>query len=200
MLHQRKNTPRWGCFFFGGAEWIISELYPREIHFELSQSPPDVWGRQLAAGGSEESRTPQARFAWLLGGVHGTVQPLGAMRVQTLPPFPVRFTKHTVSFPPPAGVRRAPSNSPKKKTPRVGGVFSLVDPRRVELLSESLFTGPSPWAVYDLKFPLEGGHRQSPPAGSPFMHDRYKCELSIHVHHYMTPHPWSWSSSAERAA
>ena len=27
---------------------MISDRYPRVIHFELSQSPPDVWVRQLA--------------------------------------------------------------------------------------------------------------------------------------------------------
>ena len=80
------------------------------------------------------------------------------------------------------------------------GVLALVDPRRVELLSENLFTGPSSWTVYDLAFPQDGEHRHPSPLGSPFLHDRYKCELSVHVHHCMTPQPWSWSSSVGRAA
>ena len=76
----------------------------------------------------------------------------------------------------------------------------MVEMRRIELLSENPFTRLSSWTVYDLKFPQNGEHRHPPPIGSPFLHDRYKCELSMHVHHYMTPHPWSWSSSVERAA
>ena len=78
--------------------------------------------------------------------------------------------------------------------------FYLVDPRRIELLSENLFTGPSSWTVCGLKFPLDGDHRQPSPAGSPFMHDRYKCELPIHVHHYVTPRPRPWYSPVGRAA
>ena len=76
----------------------------------------------------------------------------------------------------------------------------MVDPRGIEPLSENPFTGLSSWVVYDLEFPLGVGHRQSTPAGSPFMHDRYKCELPMHVHHCMTLSPWSWYSSGERAA
>ena len=76
----------------------------------------------------------------------------------------------------------------------------LVDPRRIELLSENLFTGPSSWTVYDLEFPLDGDHRQPSPAGSPLMHDRYKCELPIHVHHYVTPRSRPWYSLMGRAA
>ena len=81
-----------------------------------------------------------------------------------------------------------------------GGNLPLVDPRRIELLSENPFTGPSSWTVCGLKFPLDGDHRQPPPAGSPLLHDRYKCELPIHVHHYMTPRPRPWYSPVERAA
>ena len=95
------------------------------------------------------------------------------------------------------GVRLDP---PNKKGAPFGAPFCLVDPRGIEPLSENLFTGPSPWAVCDLKFPSAVGHRRSTPSGSPFLHDRYKCELSVHVHHCMTPHPRSWSSSAERVA
>ena len=87
-----------------------------------------------------------------------------------------------------------------KKARHAARLFALVDPRRIELLSENLFTGPSSWTVYDLEFPADSEHRHSIPLGSPFLHDRYKCELSVHVHHYMTLQPWSWSSSAERAA
>ena len=76
----------------------------------------------------------------------------------------------------------------------------MVEARRIELLSENLFTEPSSWTVYDLEFPANGEHRHSPLLGSPFLHDRYKCELSMHVHHYMTPQPWPWYSSAGRAA
>ena len=79
-------------------------------------------------------------------------------------------------------------------------LFSLVDPRRIELLSENPFTGPSSWVVYDLEFPPDVGHRQSTSIGSPFLHDRYKCELPMHVHHYMTLHPRPWYSPGERAA
>jgi len=76
----------------------------------------------------------------------------------------------------------------------------LVDPRRIELLSENPFTGPSSWAVCDLKFPFGVGHKQSTPVGSPFLHDRYKCELPMHVHHCMTLRERPWSSPRERAA
>jgi len=85
-----------------------------------------------------------------------------------------------------------------KKEPRLR-LFALVDPRGIEPLSENSFTGLSSWVVCGLKFPLCVGHRQSTPAGSPFLHDRYKCELPMHVHHSMTLSPWSWSSSGERA-
>ncbi len=96
--------------------------------------------------------------------------------------------------------RALPSLGSTKQKSRTRRLFCLVDPRGIEPLSENLFTGPSSWTVCDLKFPLNGGHRRSPLAGSPFLHDRYKCELSVHVHHCMTPQPWSWSSSVERAA
>ena len=75
-----------------------------------------------------------------------------------------------------------------------------MDPRRIELLSENPFIGLSSWIVYDLKFPSGVGHRQPTPVSSPFLHDRYKCELPMHVHHYMTLRPRSWSSPGERAA
>ena len=78
--------------------------------------------------------------------------------------------------------------------------IKLVDPRGIEPLSENPFTGPSSWAVCGLEFPLDGGHRQSPSAGSPFLHDRCKCEVSVHVHHYMTLRPGPWYSPGERAA
>ena len=114
--------------------------------------------------------------------------------------IPVRLTSARCHFHLPqefAGPRRTRQ---RKKHPALGVFFSLVDPRGVEPLSESLFTGPSPWAVCDLAFPLNGGHRQSPIAGSPFMHDRYKCELSMHVHHYMTLRSGPWYSPRERVA
>ena len=75
-----------------------------------------------------------------------------------------------------------------------------MDPRGIEPLSENPFTGPSSWAVCGLEFPLDGGHRQSPSAGSPFLHDRCKCEVSVHVHHCMTLRPGPWYSPGERAA
>ena len=87
-----------------------------------------------------------------------------------------------------------------KKGAPCGAPCGLVDPRGIEPLSENPFTEPSTWIAYDLKFPLGGGHKHPPPAGSPFLHDRYKCELPMHVHHCMTLSPWSWSSSGERAA
>jgi len=94
-----------------------------------------------------------------------------------------------------------------KKKSRVSSVYwclgtfpFLVDPRGIEPLSENPFTGPSTWVVHDLKFPLDNGHGHPSPSGSPFLHDRYKCELPMHVHHYLTLQPRPWYSSAERAA
>ena len=88
----------------------------------------------------------------------------------------------------------------QKEKPPVGGFSFLVDPRGIEPLSENLAAGPSPWAVCNLKFPLCGGHRQPPPAGSAFMHDRSNREPPIHVHHCMTPPLRPWSSARRRAA
>ena len=92
------------------------------------------------------------------------------------------------------------STKPQKKGAPCGAPCGLVDPRGIEPLSENPFTGPSTWIVCGLDFPLRVGHRQSTRAGSPFLHDRYKCELPMHVHHCMTLSPWPWYSSGERAA
>ena len=55
--------------------------------------------------------------------------------------------------------------------------------RRIELLSENPSTRPSPWAVRYLEFPLDAANRHAASQGSPFMHDRFKSEQPMHVHH-----------------
>ena len=60
----------------------------------------------------------------------------------------------------------------------------LVEMRRIELLSENPSIQPSSWTVCYLKFPLTGANRHASVIGSPFLHDRLKCEPPMHVHHY----------------
>ena len=59
----------------------------------------------------------------------------------------------------------------------------MVDPRGVEPLSESPLIRPSPWAVRYLEFPFDAANRHAASQGSPFMHDRFKSEQPMHVHH-----------------
>ena len=59
----------------------------------------------------------------------------------------------------------------------------LVEMRRIELLSENPLIQLSPWAVCYLKFPFESANRHAFSQGSPFLHDRLKCEPPMHVHH-----------------
>ena len=111
---------------------------------------------------------------------------------------PCTFSLFTLSAP--CRVRSLSPHPSTKKDRQTTVFFALVDPRGIEPLSENSFTGLSSWAVCDLNFPLCVGHRRSTPAGSPFLHDRYKCELPMHVHHYMTLQPRPWYSPGERAA
>ena len=59
----------------------------------------------------------------------------------------------------------------------------MVEVRRIELLSENPSTRLSSWTVCYLEFPSESANRHAIPSGSPFMHDRLKCERPMHVHH-----------------
>ena len=59
----------------------------------------------------------------------------------------------------------------------------LVEMRRIELLSENPSTQLSSWTVCYLNFPSGSANRHALPSGSPFMHDRFKCERPMHVHH-----------------
>ena len=59
----------------------------------------------------------------------------------------------------------------------------LVEMRRIELLSENPLIQPSSWAVCYLSFPRESANRHAFFLGSPFLHDRFKCERPMHVHH-----------------
>ena len=59
----------------------------------------------------------------------------------------------------------------------------LVEMRRIELLSENPSTQLSSWTVCYLEFPSGSANRHAIPSGSPFLHDRLKCERPMHVHH-----------------
>ena len=59
----------------------------------------------------------------------------------------------------------------------------VVEMRRIELLSENPSTQLSSWTVCYLEFPSGSANRHAIPSGSPFMHDRFKCEQPMHVHH-----------------
>ena len=59
----------------------------------------------------------------------------------------------------------------------------LVEMRRIELLSENPSIQPSSWTVCYLYFPSGSANRHAIPSGSPFLHDRLKCEPPMHVHH-----------------
>ena len=63
-----------------------------------------------------------------------------------------------------------------------GAPVSLVDLRGIEPLSENSFIQPSSRTVARLKFPFESAGRQALSSGSPFLHDRLKCERPMHVH------------------
>ena len=59
----------------------------------------------------------------------------------------------------------------------------LVEMRRIEPLSENPSTRLSSWTVCYLEFPSGSANRHAIPSGSPFLHDRLKCERPMHVHH-----------------
>ena len=59
----------------------------------------------------------------------------------------------------------------------------LVEATGVEPVSENPLTQPSSWTVYLLEFPLTNADRQAFNQGSPFVHDRFKSERPMHVHH-----------------
>ena len=59
----------------------------------------------------------------------------------------------------------------------------LVEATGVEPVSENPLTQPSSWTVYLLEFPLTNADRQAFDQGSPFVHDRFKSERPMHVHH-----------------
>ena len=61
--------------------------------------------------------------------------------------------------------------------------FFMVEMRRIELLSENPSTQLSSWTVCYLEFPSGSANRHAIPSGSPFLHDRLKCERPMHVHH-----------------
>ena len=70
----------------------------------------------------------------------------------------------------------------KEKAPRWGCFSFVVEARRIELLSENKFTGPSPSAVNLLKFPPPHAGLQAYGFGSFMMHDAFKA-LRVHVRH-----------------
>ena len=59
----------------------------------------------------------------------------------------------------------------------------LVEATGVEPVSENPLTQPSSWTVYRLEFPFPNADRQAFGQGSPFVHDRFKSERPMHVHH-----------------
>ena len=59
----------------------------------------------------------------------------------------------------------------------------LVEMRRIELLSENPLIQPSSWAVCFFNFPRQSANRHAFFLGSPFLHDRFKSERPMHVHH-----------------
>ena len=61
--------------------------------------------------------------------------------------------------------------------------YFLVEMRGIEPLSENPSTQLSSWTVCYLEFPSESANRHAIPSGSPFLHDRLKCEPPMHVHH-----------------
>ena len=58
----------------------------------------------------------------------------------------------------------------------------MVEMRGIEPLSENQSIQPSSWTVCYLKFPLGSANRHAFLIGSPFLHDRIKCEPPMHVH------------------
>ena len=59
----------------------------------------------------------------------------------------------------------------------------MVEMRRIELLSENPLIQPSSWAVCYFNFPWQSANRHAFFLGSPFLHDRFKSEQPMHVHH-----------------
>lgn len=125
-------------------------------------------------------RMTLADFWWIRG---ESLSPAGSVGVGSDVP-PARHSLPTRSIP----LRQ------KRKTRFRAFLLFLVDPRGIEPLSENLAAGLSSWTVCCLEFPLNGGNRQPPLSGSPLMHDWYKCEIPVHVHHYLTLSTGSWSS------
>ena len=79
---------------------------------------------------------------------------------------------------------RYQTSTNKAKEAPIGASFALlVEVRRIELLSENPSTQLSSWTVCYLEFPSGSANRHAIPSGSPFMHDRLKCERPMHVHH-----------------
>ena len=71
----------------------------------------------------------------------------------------------------------------KQKRHHLVPFLLMVEVRRIELLSENPSTQPSSWTVCYLEFPSGSANRHAIPSGSPFLHDRLKCERPMHVHH-----------------
>ena len=107
------------------------------------------------------------------GGEESRFSPAGSVRARENDP-PDRF------------LTRAQFDSPdlvaKRKAGLSGRVFLLVEARRVELLSENKFTGPSPSAVNLLTFPPPHAGLQAYGFSSFMMHDAFKA-LRVHVRH-----------------
>ena len=70
----------------------------------------------------------------------------------------------------------------QKRHPEVP-LLLMVEVRRIELLSENPSTQLSSWTVCYFDFPSGSANRHAIPSGSPFLHDRLKCERPMHVHH-----------------
>ncbi len=70
----------------------------------------------------------------------------------------------------------------RKKRTSEDAPFLLVEMMGIEPMSENLLTQPSSWTVCCLEFPLGSANRHAFPQGSPFVHDRLKCEPPMHVH------------------
>ena len=54
----RKRMPFGHPLSIDGSVGVKAEYRHRGVKFGIAPNSPDDWGRQLAAGGSEENRTP----------------------------------------------------------------------------------------------------------------------------------------------